>query len=104
MSNTILRPIFYSRCSLRTRSFGLRPEHALADQSRALGYAVRQVDRQHGDCRTPHRGPAFQNWAVPPEMATPLMAARVKQPNFPPCSGINAAQVRSLVVVARQTG
>src|SRR5438067_523068 len=59
-----------------------RREDAFLDEGPAQVEAVVIVHLQHGDGRAPGRRAAEENGANPAEVAGPLVAARVEEPDF----------------------
>jgi hypothetical protein len=66
--------------------------------------AMPQVDAKHGDGRAADGRAADQDRSVPAEVTSPSVAARIEEPGAFARLGIDACEVRSLMVVVGEAG
>src|SRR5688572_5423252 len=81
-----------------------RWEQALVEQGLAVIDPALEVDPEGSDRRTSGGRSPDQDWAVIPEVARPVLAARVEEDRNPLSQRIDASEVRAFGVVARETG
>src|SRR5437762_797725 len=69
-----------------------------------MANAMRQVDAEYGDGRAADRGAADQDWPGPAEVTHPPVPPRVEEPRALASVGVDACEVRALVVVVGEAG
>ena len=66
-----------------------------------MRHSVWEVDAKDMNRRSPNRGAADQNGAIPAEVVLPFVAARIEEPGSLPGPRVDSRKVGSLVVVTR---
>ncbi|HEX7446943.1 MAG TPA: hypothetical protein VF306_05320 [Pirellulales bacterium] len=68
-----------------------------------MQHTVREVDCQNVDRGSTDRRKPNEQRSIPPKMCAPLIVSRVKQPRHLSCCWVKTGNIRSFVVIARET-